>query len=148
MRVLPIVLVLAGGCSIIGESPPATWVSTSPLTKPRAAYMPAMKGVVERAGFKIETFDDAQVSLRSDWRVQLRPQWRQGFRERVHMRLAESDKREPIISVQVERDRNENSSRPMSAENAEWLSWGSNDDLGQALAYRLKLKIEGIGVDD
>jgi hypothetical protein len=138
----------AAGCTMIGEAPASRWYPTPPLTQPRKQYMPAMISVTERAGFTIETKDETLGTLMSQWRVSLRPQWRQGFRERVHMRIEETAKREPIINVQVEKERNENSSRPMAAEKAEWVSWGSNDPLSEKLAFDLRLKLDKPKFDD
>ncbi|MBI2930107.1 MAG: hypothetical protein HYY16_00525 [Planctomycetes bacterium] len=138
-------VLLLAGCT---DAPAAQWFETAPFGQPREKIMAAMTQVAERKGFVVETSDAAEGVLTTQWRVMLRPQWRQGRRERLEMVLEEDRPRGHFVRVRIVREINDNGRVPLSLAEANWIDGGGDDDLAHEMTYLLKLKIEGVRLDD
>lgn len=135
----------AAGCATM---PPPQWHSTPPLAKPRDAIFRSMEEALQKEGFEAEERDAAAGTIASRWRVILRPHWREGRRERVEMRLEPLESGGWIVRIRTVRELNDNSKDPMAPASASWIEGGGNDDLSRRIAFMLRMKVNGMGMDE
>jgi hypothetical protein len=147
MRVLvPSLLVFLAACA---DVPSARWHASSPFDQERKKIMDVLEEVVRARGFEIEMRDDAAGALTSRWKVRLAARWRDGFREMVEARVEPDPQgRESIVLLRVVREVNDNARRPLVEKDADWISWGGDDDLASAMLMIVKMKIEKKGLND
>jgi hypothetical protein len=150
MRTLPLAFVLAGltACMVVPSGPPAKWHRTPPLRADRAKFLPAMEAVLAMRHFTVETRDERSVRLVSKWRVRLLPERYGGYRQRITMQLENDEKGEPVIAVLAERSSNEEHIRTLSESDASWGTPYGDDDMAREMALLLRMKIEGVRMDD
>jgi hypothetical protein len=141
---------LAPGCAVIPQGEPAVWYRTPVTRDSNDKILAAMDLVLASRGLQVETRDPSLVKVVSNWRSQLRAVRYEGYRERVTMQVETNPKGERVIAVMVDREVNTEEHKTLSESEAEWVPAGGNNDAARGFVQllRMKLKLEGAGMDD
>ena len=134
MRRLALLLALCpllSACSGFGAKPQWTPYEVPMVSTMRLWEITRLS--MEKNGFPVihEGFDPKENVAISGWDTDLHPFKGKGFRERVHVRYKRSENAGKLImGVRVEREENQNLSKPLDSSYAEWES--APDNTGRA----------------
>jgi len=91
---------------------------------------------LEKNGFPVvhQGFDPVEKSVVSGWDKDLHPFKGKGFRERAHIRFKRSENAgKLVLGIRIEQQTNENLSKPLDPEYAEWVEAADNTDRAKVL---------------
>ena len=163
MRTLALVslALLPAGCGLVSglvqplvETSVGKWFQLGPVRRDLQELTTMTRDLCFRQGYEIPDFDADRGYLITDWRVQLSAHFREGNRTRIEVHFHPNADGSTVIRIRSYREINENSSLPMSADQAEWV--GASIDAKQSeymdepsirLQQMLKLKLFGLQRD-
>jgi len=141
IRILLLCTLLPGLFASCLSSAPEEWAPAEvPLCSPQRLWE-ISRMALERDGLVLlaRDFDPKTRTLVSAWDKELHPFKGKGYRERAHVRYDAGDKPGTLLlSVRVEREVNENLSKPLDPQYAEWSEAADNPQRAEIILQYIR----------
>ncbi len=138
-----VALLLLGACQTT-RSVPAQWVSTNAVAPSDSVLWELSLYALQEQKFPIGAgADPATMVATTGWRNSLAPFKGEGYRQRVRLKLETIEPGKFKISLQVERETNEELARPMELESAKWEPAPDDVDTAKILLSKISARVGG-----
>ena len=130
-----------GACQT-GQSAPPQWVSTSASAPSESVIWEIALYALQEQKFPIGAgADPATMIATTGWRNSLAPFKGEGYRQRARLQLETIEPGKFKISLQVERETNEELARPMELQYAKWEKAPDDVDTAKIMLSKIQARL-------